>query len=152
MGGRVSYAGPGVALEAAARALVAHEDKGYEEWGASASLHVGPGVSGRGLSLSVMPLRGNAGSGTVHLWGAADARGFAPDGDFEAGRRLEPEVGYGLPSPVGILTPFEDLGWRTTASAGSGSAPDGHRCPVWMCTLRAFGRRARARTPSTTSG
>ena len=41
---------------------MAHEDESYEEWGASASVRIDPGESGRGLSLSVMPVWGNAGS------------------------------------------------------------------------------------------
>ena len=75
VGGRVSYARAGVALDVGGRMLVAHEAEGYDEWGASASVRIDPGESGRGLSLSVTPAWGATGSGTGQLWGATDARG-----------------------------------------------------------------------------
>ena len=132
LGGRIAWAGSGVAVEAAARGLVAHEDAGYEEWGASARLSVDPGESGRGLSLTVTPTWGAPGSGTERLWGAADARGLAPGGEFEAGRRLEAEVRYGLglARSRGVLIPFAGLSlgedgarvWRSGARWALGSA------------------------------
>ena len=64
----------------------------YEEWGASESVQIDPGESGRGLSLTLTPTWGNAGSGTGQLWGASDPRELAPDQEFEAGRRLDPPV------------------------------------------------------------
>ena len=111
LGGRIVLAGAGVSVVAAARGLLVHEDAGYEEWGASASVRIDPGEPGRGLSLSVTPTWGAPVSGTERLWGAADARGLAPDGEFEAGRRLEAEAGYGigLIRNRGVLTPFAGL-------------------------------------------
>lgn len=57
------------------------------------------------------------------LWSAADARAFAPEGAFEAGRRLEAELGYGLGHAQGVVTPYVGLrlgdagerAWRTGA-------------------------------------
>ena len=86
----------GVTMEARARWLAAHEASGYEEWGVSGSVRVDPGERGRGLSFSLAPTVGNAGSGTGNLWSAADARGLAPGGEFEAARGLDAEVGYGM--------------------------------------------------------
>ena len=86
----------GVSAELRARWLAAHEASGYEEWGVSGSVRVDPGERGRGLSLSLAPTVGNAGSGTGNLWSAADARGLAPGGEFEAARGLDAEVGYGM--------------------------------------------------------
>ena len=53
LGGGLRYADPvrGLTVEARARALLAHEDGGYEEWGLSGSLQLDPGRLGRGLSL-----------------------------------------------------------------------------------------------------
>ena len=99
LGGRVSYEDPetGLSVEARARTLVAHEDSDYKEWGASGAVRLSPGDRGRGLSFSLAPTWGSASSGVDRLWGARDARGLAPNGgEFEAGRRLEGELGYGL--------------------------------------------------------
>ena len=54
VGGAIRYAGDGVTVEGSVRALVAHEESGYEEWGASGSIRINPGDSGRGLSLSCL--------------------------------------------------------------------------------------------------
>ena len=97
-------------LEGAARALIAHGASGYEEWGASAAARIDPGESGRGLSFTLTPTWGNAGSAAERLWGAADARGLAPDGAFEAGRHLVAELGYGLRASPGVVTPFAGIG------------------------------------------
>ncbi|MDE2912839.1 MAG: hypothetical protein OXL68_07940 [Paracoccaceae bacterium] len=85
------------------------------------------------LSLILAPSVGNASSGTGTLWSAADARGLAPGGTFEAGRRLDAEVGYGLAlfgggftgTPHAGLSLSEGgrelrLGWRLTSSSAGG--------------------------------
>ena len=120
----------GVSAELRARWLAAHEASGYEEWGVSGSVRVDPGERGRGLSLTLVPTVGNAGSGTGNLWSAADARGLAPGGEFEAGRRLDAELGYGMALFGGFTgTPNVGLGlsdtarnvrigWRLTPPAG----------------------------------
>ena len=98
LGGRIAYEDPetGLGVEARARTLVAHEDSDYREWGASGSVRLAPGERGRGLSFSLSPTWGAASSGVDRLWRARDARGLAPNGEFEAGQRLEGELGYGL--------------------------------------------------------
>ena len=110
-GASFGYAGAGFSVEAALRTLVAHEEAGYEEWGASGALRIDPGASGRGLSLSVAPSWGAAETGTARLWSAPDAQGLAPEGAFEAGRRVDAELAYGfaLPSAPGVLTPYAGL-------------------------------------------
>ena len=98
LGGRVAYADPetGLSVEARVRALVAHEDSNYREWGASGAVRLAPGERGRGLSFSLAPTWGRASSGVDRLWSARDARGLAPGETFEPERRLEGEIGYGL--------------------------------------------------------
>ena len=110
VGARIAYARPGMTIGGAARTLVAHADSGYEEWGASASVRIDPGESGRGLSLTLTPALGATGSASERLWGLSDTAGLAGDREFEAGRRLETELGYGLRAPVGVVTPFAGLG------------------------------------------
>ena len=113
VGGRISYTdtGSGLTVEANARTLVAHEDSGYEEWGLSGSVRLDPGASGRGLSLTIAPVWGTPSSGVERLWSARDAAGLAPGGEFEAERRLEAELGYGLGAPrgLGLVTPYAGL-------------------------------------------
>ncbi|MCY4004177.1 MAG: hypothetical protein OXF33_10780 [Rhodospirillales bacterium] len=98
LGGRVTYTDPetGLSVEARVRTLVAHEDSDYREWGASGAVRLAPGERGRGLSFSLSPTWGAASSGMERLWSARDARGLAPGHEFEAGQRLEGELGYGL--------------------------------------------------------
>ena len=114
LGGRIRYtdAGSGLTVEANARKLIAHEDSGYEEWGAGGSVRLDPGASGRGLSLSLAPVWGTPSSGVERLWSARDAAGLVRDDDFEAERRLEGEVGYGLGAfgERGVVTPYAGLG------------------------------------------
>ena len=109
LGAGVRYARAGVSVEARVRWLAAHEAGGYEEWGASATVRIGPDDSGRGLSLALAPAVGSASGGTERLWSAADARGIAPGAAFDPERRLEAEVGYGLDAWGGLLTPYGGL-------------------------------------------
>ena len=113
LGGRLSWADAdsGLSVEARVRTLVAHEASGYEEWGASGSIRLAPGASGRGLSFSLAPTWGAPASGAQRLWSARDARALAPDTSFEAESRLEAELGYG--HRVGSAftgTPYAGLG------------------------------------------
>ena len=124
-GAGLQYTSGAFTVEGRLRGLVAHEESGYEEWGASGALRVESTASGRGLSLGIAPSMGNAGSATGALWSARDPRALAPDQEFEAGRRLEAQVGYGLSGPqgLGLMTPYTGLSlgegggrtWRTGA-------------------------------------
>ena len=111
-GAGMRYAAEGIAIEGAVRKLVTHEDSGYEEWGASGSVRIDPGASGRGLSLTLAPAFGAASSETERLWSLGDARRFSGDAETGAGSRLEAEVGYGwrlLSTTHGMLTPYTGL-------------------------------------------
>ena len=135
LGGRLSWSDPetGFSVEVSVRTLIAHEDSEHEEWGASGSLRLDPGDQGRGLSFSLAPNWGTASGGVDRLWSVRDARGLAPGGMFESGRRLEGELGYGLALPGGFTgTPnvgfgISDtarewrIGWRLTPAAGGAS-------------------------------
>ena len=105
-GGAVLYAAGGLTLEGSLRKLVAHEESGHEEWGASAALHVDPGQSGRGLSLSVLPTWGEPSSGVNNLLSVEGPRQLGSD-SFEAENRLEAEIGYG------VFNPFKKLHWSS---------------------------------------
>ena len=120
LGGSLRYADAalGLTAEAGGRYLAAHEDAGYREWGASASIRIDPGVAGRGLTLSVAPSWGaDAAGGAERLWSARDARGLGGHG-FDAAMRLQAQVGYGFSAfrGKGSMTPFAAL----SASGPSG--------------------------------
>ena len=88
----------------------------YREWGASGSVRIDPGASGRGLSLTLSPTWGAASSGTERLWGLRDASGLgARDDEFDPGRRLDAEVGYGFVvlDGRGVATPY--AGWSQSS-------------------------------------
>ena len=138
LGGRVAYEDPetGLGVEARVRTLVAHENSAYREWGASGAVRLAPGASGRGLSFSLSPTWGAASSGVDRLWSAHDAGSGAGAGPgFEAGQRLEGEIGYGLGLLGGRLTGTPNVGfglsdttrdyrvgWRLTAPGDPGFA------------------------------
>ena len=125
LGGGVSYADPatGLSVTAKARGLLAHEDAGYTEWGASGSVKIDPGAAGRGLSLSLAPAWGADSGNAERLWGLADARGLAGNESFEPAGRLDAEAGWGFGAfgGRGLATPFaglslSDAGERTWRS------------------------------------
>ena len=142
LGGRITYANPetGLSLEANVRALVAHEDSNYEEWGASGALRLVPGARGRGLSFSLAPTYGAPGSGVEQLWSARDAGGLGSGGStFDPESRIEGEIGYGLPAFGDRYTGTPNLGfglsdggsreyrlgWRLARANGSSSGSFG---------------------------
>ena len=159
VGAGLRYAGTGFRIEGTVRGLALHDESAYEEWGASGSVRIEPGGTGRGLSLTLAPAWGNPSSAARRLWSARDAADLAPPRDIEAGRRLDAEVGYGLRSPSGpgVVTPYaaisvgESAGrtlrtgtrWRlapdTTLGleASRAGSPGGDDGPVNALTLRA---------------
>ena len=111
LGGRVRYADPtiGLTVEGAVRGLLAHEDRDYEEWGASGSLRIDPGADGQGLSLTLAPTWGATTSGVDGLWSRQTTAGLAPQGTRQTPTgRVNAEIGYGLAAPfgTGLLTPY----------------------------------------------
>ena len=99
----------GLSVEASARTLVAHEAEDYREWGASGALRYDPGRQGLGLTASLAPTWGTAGSGVEHLWGLPGGAGLGvPGGGVAPAGRLDAELGYGLAAlrGRGLLTPY----------------------------------------------
>ena len=107
----------GLTVETKARALLAHEDGAYQEWGLSGSLSLDPGRLGRGLALRLDSGWGVADSGAEALWQRQSTAGIAPQHDSAAQQRITAEMGYGLEVPwtAAILTPYSGVEW-----AGSG--------------------------------
>ena len=149
LGGALRYQGAGVTIEGAVRTLLAHEESGYEEWGASGAIRIQPGSSGRGLSFTLSPTWGAASSGVGRLWGLRDAQGLASDGEFEAESRLEAEIGYGIgvPHSRGLVTPYTAL---SLAEGGSRTWRNGARWKVAAdSTLALEATRQEARSGGT---
>ncbi len=107
----------GLTVETKVRALLAHEDGAYEEWGLSGSLSLDPGRLGRGLALRLDSGWGVADSGAEALWQRQSTAGIVPQHDSAAQQRITAEMGYGLDVPwtAAILTPYSGVEW-----AGSG--------------------------------
>ena len=123
LAGGVRYESPSgrLTLEGRGRVLLAHAASGFQEWAAAGLVRLAPEAGGRGLSISVAPSWGMAGSRTGVLW----------DGDIsgaqgEAGARVTTEIGYGLPAfnGLGLLTPW----------AGTELAQDRER--AWRAGMR----------------
>ena len=111
VGAGMRYTRGALTVEGRVRTLVAHEDSGYREWGASGAIRVTPGASGRGLTFGLRPEWGRTSSAAERLWSARDAGEIGPAGEFEATRRLVTEIGYGLglPGRRGVVTPYAAL-------------------------------------------
>ena len=126
-GAGLAYSAGALTVEGRVRMLVAHEAPGYEEWGASGSVRLDPGASGRGLSLIVSPSWGTTQSATSRLWSINDGGALASEREFEAGRDLDAEVGYGLTGPgrVGVITPFAGMRLGDAGSADGAPARGG---------------------------
>ena len=120
VGGGIAWADPalGLIVTAKARGLLAHEDSDYTEWGASGSVKIDPGASGRGLSLTLAPAWGADTGGAERLWGLRDARGLAGDDSFEPAGRLDTEAGWGFVAfgGRGLMMPFA---WLSLSDAGN---------------------------------
>ena len=56
-------------------------------------IRVAPSASGRGLTASLAPVWGSAGSQTERLWGAGNASQLEVEQEFEATARFEAELG-----------------------------------------------------------
>ena len=96
LGGGLGYAARNLSVEVNARALVAHEDTEYKEWGFSGSLAYTPGKDGRGLSMKLGSAWGSTQSGVQSLWSRQDVSGLANNAVFDAAQRFQAELGYGI--------------------------------------------------------
>ena len=119
LGAGVGYADPSRGLDAALKmhGLAAHAEDGYSEWGVSGSLRLVPGGGGRGLSASLTPSYGADPGGSERLWAMPDASGLAVNGDAPLSRRLDAEVGYGLPVFGGGFTSTPNVGMGLSDTA-----------------------------------
>ena len=127
IGGGLRYTDPhlGLTVEGRGRALLAHAESAYEEWGASGAIRLAPGPDGQGLAFALAPAYGVTASRMASLWGQ-EITALAPVGDGRApaqgglgvagpagglgaqSLRLNAQLSYGMrvPSLGGLVTPF----------------------------------------------
>ena len=112
-----------VSLQLNARALLAHSESEYEEWGLGASVVVHPNASGQGVTFNVRTAWGEVASGVDAMWSRYDAAALVNRGERSLARRIgaryDAELGYGLNAPGGrnVLVPYvaagvSDIGTR----------------------------------------
>ena len=134
LGTGLSYANPSRGLDMALRmqGLAAHAADDYGAWCVSRSLRLAPGVAGRGFTMSLTPSYGAAAAGSERLWRLPDASGLAADEYAAPTRRLDAELGYGLPVHGALFTGMPvvglglsdaarevRLGWRLTPAGAA---------------------------------
>ena len=126
VGGGLAYTHTelGLGVEAQGRYLLAHEEKAFEDWGASLKVRVDPGIEGDGFWLSMSPVWGRPSTGSERLWGSAGAAAVLDSSGNRTGRsgwapgQLEMDFGYGLPvSDDGLVTPYGGLALGRSGSA-----------------------------------
>ena len=120
LGGGLRHADPvrGISTDFNVRGLVAHEDSGYGEWGASGSLRYDPtGASDLGPSLTLTQHWGVSSSGGMEsLFARQTMSGIAPEDDrYAPGARLDAEIGYGFSVPGGRSVAIPHVGMSRAA-------------------------------------
>ena len=113
LGGALRYSDParGVTMEAKARALLAHEDGDYEEWGVGGYLHLDPSAAEQGFWLRLDSSWGVLADGENRLWAHQNIGGLASDTYTNPTGRLNLELGYAMdvPGSYGVLIPYSAL-------------------------------------------
>ena len=99
------------------RALAGRDD--YHEWGVQGRVRLLPGKDGQGISFSLNPVYGIIASGATAIWerglpdhgddGGQLGRGQRGQGQPGHGARIETELGYGITTGNGLLTPYSRL-------------------------------------------
>ena len=129
VGGGLEYVNTpaGLRVEASLRALVAHQDADFSEWGLGGSIAYQPGGPRQGLSLRMGTFYGASNSAIHDLWSSPHAaRDLAVRARRDAlgrelGTRMSAEARYGL-ALLGdrmAMAPFADIrqDWATGAGA-----------------------------------
>ncbi len=117
------YTALGLGVRANGRLLLAHQEREFRDWGASAALTFDPGAPGRGLALAVTPAWGAPSSQAAEVWNAAPlaatTAGAARDGAGLRPDRLDAELSYGIETPgAGLVTVYGALSQGPPDSTG----------------------------------
>ena len=117
----LAYAHPaGFNLEAGGHMLLAHEERGFRQWGASLNMGFDGGVRGQGVQFLLVPSWGVPAMGSEGIWTAGRATDALMVDSFDQGMALETRFAYGLDLSRrrGLLTLFTELG-RSAGMASS---------------------------------
>ena len=101
-GGR--YANTGLTVEGKFHTLVGRKD--YKEWGVQGTIRK-TSANDQGLTFSLIPSYGATGNRANQVWERKLADGNKSNGDYQA--QLDVNVGYGLFTSGGLLTPYSEL-------------------------------------------
>ena len=117
MGLGIGYSTGRFTMQIKAIGLVAHNDSEYEEWGYTATVGMSPHKDGRGLSLNLGSVRGDAQNGIQSPWNHSGATGYSSAGSktLNSAQRWRSEIGYGFEGRRGrtLWTPY--VGTNNTA-------------------------------------
>ena len=102
-GGR--YANTGLTVEGKFHTLVGRKD--YKEWGIQGTIRKTTSANERGLTFSLSPSYGATGNRANQVWERKLADGNKSNGDYQA--QLDVNMGYGLFTSGGLLTPYSEL-------------------------------------------
>ncbi len=101
-GGR--YANTGLTVEGKFHTLVGRKD--YKEWGVQGTIRK-TSANDQGLTFSLIPSYGATGNRANQVWKQKLSDGNKSNGDYQV--RLDVNVGYGLFTGGGLLTPYSEL-------------------------------------------
>ena len=104
LGGRYANA-TGLTVEGKFHTLVGRKD--YKEWGIQGVIRQQSGANDQGLTFSLSPSYGATGNNANQVWEQELADGNKSNGDYQA--RLDVNMGYGLFTSGGLLTPYSEL-------------------------------------------
>ena len=104
LGGRYANA-TGLTFEGKFHTLVGRKD--YKEWGVQGVIRQQSGANDQGLTFSLSPSYGATGNSANQVWEQELADGNNRNDDYRA--RLDVNMGYGLFTSGGLLTPYSEL-------------------------------------------
>jgi len=113
VGGGLAYAAGRLSVQVDARALLAHRDEDYREWGVSGAVTWQPDAQGHGWSMTARSSWGVTASGMESLWHRPATDGVLSDVTGRAVHRFESELGYGLAGLQGRRLWYPFIGTRT---------------------------------------
>ena len=103
-GGRYANS-TGLTVEGKFHTLVGRKD--YKEWGVQGVIRQQSGANDQGLTFSLSPSYGATGNSANQVWEQELADGNNRNDDYRA--RLDVNMGYGLFTSGGLLTPYSEL-------------------------------------------
>ena len=111
LGGRYANA-TGLTVEGKFHTLVGRKD--YKEWGVQGVIRQQSGANDQGLTFSLSPSYGATGNSANQAWEQELPSGNNINGDYRA--RLDVNMGYGLFTGGGLLTPYSNSAWATVTA------------------------------------